>query len=1257
MGDPRAQRNAALEQLRQNRIKAGSTSSSVTSDSRGGSAQASDLTTSRYFQPKPSTSTSSDLGTVLVADSSPNSTTSSRATSYQPHLTHGVPSRAGWLSMQDNILSAPSNFMSANSSTSSLASTSKMAYAQPRRKTDDHDKDHERPRKKVNTGSSVGVPLVPDSSPLSTSSKASVKPNFASTPSSQSRQISQAREQLSTIRIASNGASSDDSSPDSLLLQDDRPSSRIARGKPQLSPESPSLEKGNAAQPIVIGSSPPQSNIIDSLTGAASKLATNGTRPKFPSRTTDDDVQAAASSPPSSPAIRRVVGGPSTSRPAPPKPTATPSSSTLDISKFFHQPRKMNIKSAIYAKRAAVEQPQDETEGPEQPPSRGSKRKLRGGVSESESDTEFKAQSARATKAKVKRDSDESEMDTEDDEEPDEDEAEEYRRNEEGVKWFNEASENGLIELTSCTPAQAKIITGLRPFDNHDDLRTKLNKKKGVSYKQFEIYREVMQGYDALDVLLKKCERFGEKVTKAMSLWGGTAASSVQPSKAGTPLPETGDNIANGSKEAETSASADTSVPQTTDVKVVIDPPAPSSPSEKTEPTLNGTDDANKSPQTSDASGLLDVKPLRPKSMDIDERSGASTPTGEEAGVHITEIKLKPGAEASDLNGYIPTQPALLSNEVQLKDYQLTGINWLNLLHTKHMSCILADEMGLGKTVQVIAFLAHLKETNANEQYRHLVIVPASTLENWVREFERFAPGISVQTYYGAQNERSELRYQLLANRSWDVLVTTYNLAQGSDLDRKFFKKIEWEVCVFDEGHVLKNYNSQRYTHLMAIRASWRLLLTGTPLQNNLQELVSLLNFIMPSLFKEHEESLRAIFKTKADSQISFLSRNRISRAKKMMTPFVLRRRKDQVLKDLPRKKEWIEYCEMTPLQRTIYREALQRSKKTIETIPEEDLSQVAEPKPKPKKKSKFGASNGDTSSNVLMDLRKASSHPMLFRRLFNDAKIKQMAKDCMKEPEFCDSNYAYVVEDMEVMTDAELQKFCKRYKSVNKHALEDTAFLDAGKIKVLLGLLENYKTQNKRVLVFSQFTQILDILESIFTYLDIKYLILTGSTAVDERQGLVDIFNEDEEISVFLLSTKAGGMGINLTAACVVIIFDQDFNPHNDKQACDRAYRIGQKRDVDVIKLVTKGTIEEDMYNLGNTKLMLDQAVATDRGDDEGESAPEKAMKASLLSVLKKKFEEEGEEQTELDTNGDVQMAETGQAQSDQATTGNDNS
>ncbi|KDQ57509.1 hypothetical protein JAAARDRAFT_130772 [Jaapia argillacea MUCL 33604] len=578
---------------------------------------------------------------------------------------------------------------------------------------------------------------------------------------------------------------------------------------------------------------------------------------------------------------------------------------------------------------------------------------------------------------------------------------------------------------------------------------------------------------------------------------------------------------------------------------------------------------------------------------------------------------------------YISSQPSLLSGDIRLKEYQLLGVNWLSLLFRRQLSCILADEMGvyllcntsLGKTIQVISFFAHLKQQG--NKGPHLIVVPSSTLENWCREFARFAPSISVQTYYAGKEERPMLRQTLTdtqrrrTNDGWEVLVTTYNLAQGDERDRKFFRKIDWETCVFDEGHVLKNFQSQRYQALLKYGSKWRLLLTGTPLQNNLQELVSLMNFILPDQFADSMDSLRAIFKAKGDSKVTMLAQERVSRAKKMMTPFVLRRRKDQVLKDLPKKTERIEWCDMTPLQRSIYTDAMQRSRKTI--------FDPAKKKPRPKGKDKVYIEN---SSNVLMDLRKASSHPMLFRRRFTDETLSSVTKLLLKEPDFKKRNavFQYVKEDMEVMTDAELQLFVATYKSTRKFLLNDDCYLEAGKIKALMRLLEDYQSQGRRVLIFSQFTQILDILQAILKQKSTKYLILTGSTPVDVRQALVDEFTEDESIPVFLLSTKAGGMGINLTAASVVIMFDQDFNPHNDRQAQDRAYRIGQKRDVEVVKLITKGTIEEDMLRLGETKLALDEAVAGDIEEVEGkgETKVETEMKKSLMNVLRHKFETE---------------------------------
>lgn len=223
-------------------------------------------------------------------------------------------------------------------------------------------------------------------------------------------------------------------------------------------------------------------------------------------------------------------------------------------------------------------------------------------------------------------------------------------------------------------------------------------------------------------------------------------------------------------------------------------------------------------------------------------------------------------------------------------------------------------------------------------------------------------------------------------------------------------------------------------------------------------------------------------------------------------------------------------------------------------------------------------------------------------------------------------------------MTDFELHRFVLPYKHLQKHALKKDEWMEAGKVQKLASMLPEMKARGDRILIFSQFVQVLDILAYVLKTMDMKYLTLTGQTNVNDRQGLVDEFTNDDSITCFLLSTRAGGLGLNLMAANVVIIMDMDFNPHNDKQAQDRAYRLGQKRPVTIYKFVTKGTIEEDMLALADTKLALDQQVSAESavsGDmaasielAEEEGIVEKKVKASLMTTLQTRFEADAGEQ-----------------------------
>jgi len=523
-------------------------------------------------------------------------------------------------------------------------------------------------------------------------------------------------------------------------------------------------------------------------------------------------------------------------------------------------------------------------------------------------------------------------------------------------------------------------------------------------------------------------------------------------------------------------------------------------------------------------------------------------------------------------NGYFKDKPRYLPEDVDLKNYQQVGINWLSLLYRNKLSCILADEMGLGKTCQVIAFLAHLKETGVSGP--HLVVVPSSTLENWMREFRKFAPSFVVEPYYGTQAEREEMRDVLSYKMSnIDVVVTTYNLATGNKDDASFLKHAGFNVIVYDEGHMLKNSGSERFQKLMKLKAKFRLLLTGTPLQNNLRELMSLLEFILPSMFVNKKEDLKYVFSQKASTSDNskgynpLLSERAISKAKKMMAPFILRRRKDQVLQHLPPKVNELEFCELLESQSLVYQKEIQRG---IELKA---------------KKTK--------TSNILMGLRKAAIHPLLFRHIYTDSMIKDMSKAIMKEPQYCEANEQYIYEDMEVMTDFELNRLCEQFPSISKFSLPSEEFLNSGKVQELGKILPDIIAKDGKILIFSLFTQVLDILERVLSEWSIKFLRLDGGTSVEIRQDIIDKFYEEKTIPVFLLSTKAGGFGINLVCANTVIIFDQSFNPHDDKQAEDRAHRVGQLNPVKVIRLITKGTIEENMYQLAVNKLELDKTMS----------------------------------------------------------------
>lgn len=526
------------------------------------------------------------------------------------------------------------------------------------------------------------------------------------------------------------------------------------------------------------------------------------------------------------------------------------------------------------------------------------------------------------------------------------------------------------------------------------------------------------------------------------------------------------------------------------------------------------------------------------------------------------------------------TKPKIIPSHLQLKPYQIVGLNWMVLLHRNKVNGVLADEMGLGKTVQTIAFLAHLYEGDPNTG-PHIIVVPSSTLGNWHREFNLWCPAMEVVLYQGSQVERRSLRVEFQRGRTSNVIITTYNSAISTPEDRAFFRKLKMEYAIFDEGHMLKNMSSQRYVNLMKIKATRKLLLTGTPLQNNLMELMSLLRFVMPHMFEQTTETLVRIFKHSTSESKSKYTVSRIADAKNIMEPFVLRRLKATVLKQLPNKHVETIVCDMTLEQKRVYQET--------------------------KEKFRLGLNKKSAleMKSAFIELRKVANHPLLRRNHYGMDILVSMAKQLKKyESTYRDSVHDLIVEDLTVMTDFEIHRFCESTASLKHYALDKSNITNSGKFKTLDRLLPDIKKQGCKAVIFSQWTMIIDILEEYLNERNYKFLRLDGSTPVNTRLGLIDKFESDPSIMVFLLSTKAGGLGINLTAANTVILHDIDLNPHNDKQAEDRCHRLGQTKDVKIIRLICKDSIEEGMLQLAKNKLDLEHQLSSAEKDESSDIA-----------------------------------------------------
>ncbi|OEU16596.1 SNF2_N-domain-containing protein [Fragilariopsis cylindrus CCMP1102] len=515
--------------------------------------------------------------------------------------------------------------------------------------------------------------------------------------------------------------------------------------------------------------------------------------------------------------------------------------------------------------------------------------------------------------------------------------------------------------------------------------------------------------------------------------------------------------------------------------------------------------------------------------------------------------------------------------DVTLSKYQLIGVNWMRLLNgmtcetqkgTKNVNGVLADEMGLGKTVQTIAFLAWLKYLNRS--LPHLIVVPVSTLPNWIREFEKFCPEMSVFKYHGSQKEREELKenlrehlpknynHKMSPQNQLDVIVAPVSYFQKENSpDRKFLSSFKYDYLVIDEAHNLKNAKSIRYKMLDKVKSEHRLLLTGTPVQNNPQELLNMLSFIMPLFssagksFDDQDNYTEQMLKHFVDDNIeNGDEQTAYKKLKQLFAPFVLRRKKDEVIAQLLPKKE----------RKTVFVELCSGTRDIYQSIISDHLN---------KSDTKINHTLGE---NLFTNLRKCAHHPLLLRnRWKSGSEIEHLTNYFHKYDLFCSA----------------------KFESLRK---------------LLPGLISD----DHRILIFSSWTSCLDLLGCLMDYLKLKFQRMDGSTTSDDRQRLIDRFNTDRSYDVFLLSTKACGLGINLTSADVCILHDLDFNPFNDLQAEDRCHRIGQKRPVTVYKLIALNTVDEDIYKMQEKKAKMNAAIM-----DSSSSRKEK--NDILKSVLKK--------------------------------------
>ncbi|XP_062376031.1 lymphoid-specific helicase [Sardina pilchardus] len=570
-------------------------------------------------------------------------------------------------------------------------------------------------------------------------------------------------------------------------------------------------------------------------------------------------------------------------------------------------------------------------------------------------------------------------------------------------------------------------------------------------------------------------------------------------------------------------------------------------------------------------------------------------------------------------------QPKLFTGGV-MRWYQVEGIEWLRMLWENGINGILADEMGLGKTIQCIGHVAMMLERKVLGPF--LIVVPLSTVPNWISEFKRFAPDISVMLYHGAAKERDDL-IKLMRKpqgplKMCPVVITSFEIAM---IDRRKLQRFHWKFLIVDEGHRIKNLNCRLVRELKLLNTDNKLLLTGTPLQNNLAELWSLLNFLLPDVFDDlksfeswfdldriSEEAENIVAKEREENILHMLHQ--------ILTPFLLRRLKSDVTLEVPPKREILVYAPLTLKQETLYSAIINKTiAKMLGKDKQEEgpvvLSSAGRPRRRTRREVDYAEKAGEDPDALENQLEKhlEKMQKEMDQRGAPEVEVKsldahinlKMRNVLMLVRKCC--NHPYLIEyPLDPATD--------------DFKIDEQLVETSGKFLILDRMLPELKKRGHKVLVFSQMTSILDLLMDYCYLRGYQYSRLDGTMAYTDRADNMKKFTEDPEVFLFLLSTRAGGLGINLTAADTVIIFDSDWNPQADLQAQDRCHRIGQTKPVLVFRLVTANTIDQRIVERAAAKRKLEKMVIHKNkfkgGADDLKPTKNVVNESELMDLLK---------------------------------------